>query len=168
MVAKDVGEAEVGQFTQEGKFVLGVGKEQEVGRFEVAMDDAAGVGVGQSIEDLLEEQPEGWPVVDERLVGEGAQRGQFHGHEMGVGGDGEVVTGEIVGDLAVVKEVGDVGVAKGGVGLDLATEVGLAIGLDIGAVEKLDGHGKFGAPMLAGDDDAHATAAEDSIEVNGA
>ena len=127
--------------------------DEDVVGFEVAMDDADGVGGGEALagggEDLEDLAP------GAALVGEPGAQGlagdQLHGDE------------ELVVDAADLVDLDDVGVGEAGEGLGLALEAGLAdaeaVVVDAGAQE-LEGDAAVELGVVGGVDDGHAAVAE--------
>ncbi|MEZ4239047.1 MAG: hypothetical protein R3F59_23415 [Myxococcota bacterium] len=155
-----VGEPEVGD---DG---APLGRQQHVRRLEVAVDDAAGVGVGQRVEHHAEQVAQVGPHEAAAVLPEGAARQQVHHEVRGAGLEGAARgVGGVVGDLAQVVDADDVRVveARDGAGLlaELADAARPARAL---ARQHLDRHGHVVAAVDGAPDLRHAAAPDALLE----
>ncbi len=162
----DVRDAEVGEAEAPVRPVAV--RQEHVAALDVAVQDAAGVRVGEGVEEGHEDAPQRGPGVGagagERAAGHelhdevGAARGQL-ARGLGLGG---------LVDLAVVEDGDDAGVAQRRDGADLRPE-----GRDEVPVvrlvppQDLDGDVQAGGSMHGPSHDAHAARAEDLVDLEG-
>ena len=135
-----------------GKLHLALGGQQQIARLDVAMDDAAVVGVAEGLGQLDADPQHFAPGEDPpaaQLGFEAVAGDQFHGVE------------EVVALLAEAEEADDMGMVELAEGLDLRLEAVAEVGLmDERFGQQLDGGRLAAFDVDAFIDGAHAAAAE--------
>ncbi len=152
-VVEQFGDAEIEQLW------LAAGIDQDIGGFEIAMNDEAAMGVGDAVADV-EEKLEAAADVELGGVGvDGLSIDVFHDEEGAPGGG-----------VAGVDDVNDGGVLEGSEELTLSEEALAPDGAEAIAAQQLDGDLllQFAIDALGEVDGAHAAAAEQGQDAVGA
>ncbi len=154
-----VGEPEIGQFQVTA---VGALDEEDVARFEVPVNDPAGVGVGQGVEDPDEDVANLPPVEVVAVEVLEAVGRQLHGEPRGPGDKAApAVVFDLTGDLPAVEDHDDAGVMEAGDGADFAPECGAHVGVagPVG-VHDFEGHRESTVDVDGPKDLAHSAGSD--------